>query len=98
AWLKFKGGKGVATAFGVIAALSPATGAITATVWIFVLLVFRFSSLAAIAASVVAPLFAFGYAGKSVGALTALLALLVIAKHHANIRRLFAGTEPKVGK
>ncbi|HEY4135085.1 MAG TPA: glycerol-3-phosphate 1-O-acyltransferase PlsY [Alphaproteobacteria bacterium] len=97
-WLGFKGGKGVAAAFGVIAALSPATGAITAVVWIFVLLVFRLSSLAAIAASIVAPLFAFGYAGKSVGALTTLLALLVIAKHHANIRRLLTGTEPKVGK
>jgi glycerol-3-phosphate acyltransferase PlsY len=97
-WLKFKGGKGVATTFGVILALSPATGAVTGATWIFMLLVFRTSSLAAIAAAVVAPLFAFGYAGQSVGALTSALALLVIVKHTANIRRLLKGEEPKIGK
>jgi glycerol-3-phosphate acyltransferase PlsY len=97
-WLKFKGGKGVASTFGVILALSPATGAVTGAVWIFMLLVFRTSSLAAIAAAIVAPLFAFGYAGVSVGALTSALALLVIVKHHANIRRLIKGEEPKIGK
>lgn len=97
-WLKFKGGKGVATTFGVILALTPGTGAVTGAVWIFILLVFRYSSLAAIAAAVVAPLFAFGYAGVSVGLLTSALALLVLIKHAANIRRLLNGTEPKVGK
>jgi len=97
-WLKFAGGKGVATTFGVILALTPGTGAVTGAVWLFMLLVFRTSSLAAIAASVVAPLFAFGYAGQSVGLLVSALALLVIVKHTANIRRLFNGTEPKIGK
>jgi glycerol-3-phosphate acyltransferase PlsY len=97
-WLKFKGGKGVASTFGVILALSPATGAITGATWLFMLLVFRTSSLAAIAAAIIAPLFAFGYAGVSVGALTSALALLVIVKHTANIRRLLNGTEPKIGK
>jgi len=97
-WLKFAGGKGVATTFGVILALTPATGAVTGAVWLFMLLVFRTSSLAAIAAAIVAPLFAFGYAGQSVGTLTSALALLVIVKHAANIRRLLNGTEPKIGK
>ncbi len=97
-WLKFKGGKGVATTFGVILALTPGTGAVTGAVWIFMLLVFRYSSLAAIAAAVVAPLFAFGYAGQSDGLLTSALALLVLIKHATNIRRLLNGTEPKVGK
>ena len=97
-WLKFAGGKGVATTFGVILALTPGTAAVTGAVWLFMLLVFRTSSLAAIAAAVVAPLFAFGYAGQSVGLLVSALALLVIVKHTANIRRLFNGTEPKIGK
>lgn len=97
-WLKFKGGKGVATTFGVILALTPGTGAVTGAVWLFMLLVFRTSSLAAIGAAIVAPLFAFGYAGQSVGMLVSALALLVIVKHTANIRRLFNGTEPKIGK
>lgn len=97
-WLKFKGGKGVATTFGVILALTPGTGAVTGAVWLFMLLVFRTSSLAAIAAAVVAPLFAFGYAGQSVGLLVSALALLIIVKHTANIRRLLNGTEPKIGK
>jgi glycerol-3-phosphate acyltransferase PlsY len=97
-WLKFKGGKGVATTFGVILALTPGTGAVTGAVWLFMLLVFRTSSLAAIAAAIVAPLFAFGYAGQSVGLLVSALALLVIVKHTANIRRLLNGTEPKIGK
>ena len=97
-WLKFAGGKGVATTFGVILALTPGTGAVTGAVWLFMLLVFRTSSLAAIGAAIVAPLFAFGYAGQSVGMLVSALALLVIVKHTANIRRLFNGTEPKIGK
>ena len=97
-WLKFKGGKGVATTFGVLLALSPATGAVTGAVWLFMLLIFRTSSLAALAACVIATFFAFGYAGQSVGILIGALALLVIVKHAANIRRLFNGTEPKVGK
>ncbi len=97
-WLKFKGGKGVATTFGVLLALSPATAAVTGAVWLFMLLIFRYSSLAALAACVIATFFAFGYAGQSVGILIGALALLVIVKHTANIRRLFNGTEPKIGK
>ena len=96
-WLKFRGGKGVATTFGVLLALSPGTAAVTGAVWLFMLLIFRYSSLAALAASVIATFFAFGYAGQSVGILIGALALLIVIKHHANIRRLIAGTEPKVG-
>ena len=97
-WLKFKGGKGVATTFGVLLALSPASAAVTAATWLFMLLVFRYSSLAALAACVIAPFFAFGYAGQSVGILIGALALLIVVKHHANIVRLIKGTEPMVGK
>ncbi|HEU0070175.1 MAG TPA: glycerol-3-phosphate 1-O-acyltransferase PlsY [Alphaproteobacteria bacterium] len=97
-WLKFKGGKGVATTFGVLLALSPASAAVTAATWLFMLLIFRFSSLAALAACVVATFFAFGYAGQSVGLLIGALALLIVVKHQANIVRLIKGTEPKVGK
>lgn len=97
-WLKFKGGKGVATTFGVLLALSPASAAVTGATWLFMLLIFRYSSLAALAACVVATFFAFGYAGQSVGMLIGALALLIVVKHHANIVRLIKGTEPKVGK
>jgi glycerol-3-phosphate acyltransferase PlsY len=97
-WLKFKGGKGVATTFGVLLALSPGAAAVAGAVWLFMLLIFRTSSLAALAASVIATFFAFGYAGQSVGILIGALTLLIFVKHAANIRRLLDGSEPKVGK
>jgi glycerol-3-phosphate acyltransferase PlsY len=96
-WLKFKGGKGVATFIGgLIAACWPAA-LVFALVWLAVAAITRYSSLAALIASVASPIAAFwlGYGG--VGFVFAILAVLVWMKHEANIRRLLAGSESRIG-
>lgn len=96
-WLKFKGGKGVATNAGVAFGLGTMLGLVYAGVWIAVLAVFRISSLAGLTAVVATTLAGF-YFGPTIAPLVmGLIALLVIWLHRANISRLFAGTEPKVG-
>lgn len=97
-WLKFKGGKGVATLMGVSLGLAWPIGLAYAVTWIGVLLITRISSLGGMAAAVIAPLAAIatGY-GQFAPALGA-LALLVLYLHRANISRLLNGTEPKIGK
>ena len=95
----FKGGKGVATAFGILLAFSIYIGLITLAIWLIVFLVWRFSSLAAIAAACVGPIaawFLLPYEGYAVTAL--LLALLLIWRHKTNIKKLLAGTESGFGK
>lgn len=102
-FLKFKGGKGVATALGIVFGLSPWLGLATAATWLIVAVFFRYSSLAALSAAVFAPLY---YAlGNGVlwttqwlvfGALV-LMVLGLFARHHANIKRLIQGNEPKIG-
>ena len=97
-WLKFKGGKGVATLFGILLALWPTGALVYAIVWIALLLTTRISSAAGIAAAISAPIAA---AAFNVDALFPLLlgfALLVVWKHRDNIARLKAGTESRVGK
>lgn len=96
-WLRFRGGKGVATGFGVLVAASPLAGFAAALVWLVVAALTRISSAGALAAAAAAPLLAWAASGR----LTALLALCVGAliwwRHDANIRRLLAGTEPRIG-
>lgn len=96
-WLGFKGGKGVATYIGVLLGLAPLGVAIFAAIWLAMALLFRYSSLAALTATLVVPiaLWLLGY--DTIAGLTALLTLLVYLKHHANIRRLATGTEAKIG-
>lgn len=96
-WLGFKGGKGVATYIGVLLGLAPLGVAIFAAIWLAMALLFRYSSLAALTATLVVPiaLWLLGY--NAIAGLTALLTLLVYLKHHANIRRLATGTEAKIG-
>ena len=98
AWLRFKGGKGVATLLGVIAPLLPVAAMIYALVWLGLLLVLRISSVAGMVAAASAP-FTAAVAGAS-GLFPIFLgfAILVIWKHQENIRRLVAGTEPRVGQ
>ncbi|MFA0441218.1 glycerol-3-phosphate acyltransferase [Vibrio sp. 10N.286.49.C2] len=93
----FTGGKGVATALGAIAPLGwDLTGLITGT-WLIVALIFRYSSLAAITTVMLAPLYT--WMVRPVFTLpVAMLSCLIILRHHQNIRRLFDGTEPKVGQ
>ena len=96
-WLKFRGGKGVATFLGVLAVLFPAGAAIYAFIWIGLLLLARISSVAGISAAASAPISAWLSGETAIVPALAGFAVLVIWKHKANIARLRAGTEPRVG-
>ena len=96
-WLGFKGGKGVATGLGVLLGASLPTGVAACVVWLVVAFLTRYSSLAALVAFALAPLFAWLVADARVAWLAAAMAVLVFARHHANIRRLLGGTESKIG-
>lgn len=98
-WLRFKGGKGIATSAGVLAALVPLAFLLTLAVFVLVLAVSRYVSLASVLAAVALPV-ATGltHAPRPVLGLTLVLALLAIWKHRANLSRLMAGTEHQLGK
>lgn len=97
-FLKFKGGKGVATAAGVLLALDPWLGLSVLAVWLFIAFTLRYSSLAALVAAVMAPLFAFLFWGNNiVFVAVGIIAMALIGKHWQNLQRLMAGTEPKIG-
>src|SRR4051794_25811429 len=108
-WLRFKGGKGVATAVGAFAVLAPMAIVIVLGLFVLVVAVTRYVSLASITSAVFFPIFAgllyrttFLGSGRGsesfiVYSVLCLVSLLVIAKHHENIRRLIAGTESKFG-
>jgi acyl phosphate:glycerol-3-phosphate acyltransferase len=97
-WLKFKGGKGVATFFGVLLAGIWPLGVASGLVWLGVFTIFRISSLAALCAAAVAPVFALvaQFTWPEI-AFTGVLALLIFWRHSGNIERLLAGKEPRVG-
>jgi glycerol-3-phosphate acyltransferase PlsY len=96
-WLKFKGGKGVATLMGVGLGLAWPIGAVYAAVWLGMLAATRISSLSGMSAAVSAPIAAWALGYTEFVPVLAILALLVVWLHRANIGRLRAGTEPKVG-
>jgi glycerol-3-phosphate acyltransferase PlsY len=96
-WLRFKGGKGVATFGGVAFGIWWGLGLAYLAVWIGVLMASRYSSVGGLAAVVAAPVIAFWSGRTQAGILFIALAIIVIWKHRENIQRLFAGTEPKVG-
>ena len=98
AWLKFHGGKGVATLLGVLAPLIWQAAAVYALVWVALLLIVRISSVAGMVAAASAPLSAAVLGEDVYFPLLLAFALLVVWKHRANIQRLLAGTEPRVGK
>ena len=97
-WLRFKGGKGVATLLGVLIPLLPIGAAIYAVVWVGLLVLVRISSVAGIVAALSAPVSAAILGERLLFPMFVGFALLVVWKHKANIARLRAGTEPKVGK
>ncbi|AGK58708.1 glycerol-3-phosphate acyltransferase PlsY [Hyphomicrobium denitrificans 1NES1] len=96
-WLKFKGGKGVATFLGVLSAMAWEVAAIFAIVWLAVAAVTRISSLSAMVATVAVPIGAWVLGYNQVAAVSVLMAAIILIKHRGNIRRLLAGEEPKIG-
>lgn len=96
-WLKFNGGKGVATFIGVLLAVYWPAGLLFIALWLATAYLSRYSSLSALLASVVAPL-AMLVARVPGAALLLLMSALLIYKHRANIERLIAGNEPKIGQ
>jgi glycerol-3-phosphate acyltransferase PlsY len=98
-WLKFKGGKGVATALGVITTLAWPVGIACCLTWLAVAAIFRYSSLASLLSLAAAPLFSWLLLGDlQMVELTAALALLIWLRHQENIRRLVRGEESKIGQ
>ena len=94
----FKGGKGVATALGVLLALSPATALVCAAIWLVMAFGFKVSSLAALVATVAAPLVAFWLMPSPSWAwATVVIAVLVLYRHKSNIQNLLQGKEGKIG-
>ena len=99
AWLKFKGGKGVATTFGTLLALQPLLGIAACAIWLITALTTRYSSLSAIVAVALAPPIAYYlYDDANLTGFCGFVALLVIMKHRANIERLIRKEEPKIGQ
>ncbi|WP_294321214.1 glycerol-3-phosphate 1-O-acyltransferase PlsY [uncultured Sphingomonas sp.] len=97
-WLRFRGGKGVATMMGVVVALSPIAGLAYAILWLGLLGTVRISSVAGMAAAIVAPIAAAAVGRFDLAVLFLGLALIVLWKHRENIARLMAGTEPRIGR
>jgi glycerol-3-phosphate acyltransferase PlsY len=97
-WLGFKGGKGVATGLGVLLTAAWPVGAVACFVWLVVAGFSRMSSLAALAALAAAPIAAVFLAESKITWLALAIAVLIIARHHENIRRLLSGTEPRIGQ
>jgi acyl phosphate:glycerol-3-phosphate acyltransferase len=97
-WLKFRGGKGAATLFGVLIALLPIAAAVYAAVWLLLLLTIRISSVAGMTAAVSAPVTAAIMKDEALFPMLLGFALLVLWKHRENILRLKDGTEPRIGR
>jgi len=98
-FFKFEGGKGVATAAGVLLGFAPALGGLVLLVWLAMAVVFRYSSLAALTASIAAPLIqlqGWGFSAMTMGVIV--MSALLIWRHEANIRKLLAGQESKLGQ
>ena len=97
-WLHFKGGKGVATGLGVLLAACFPVGLIACAAWLAAARTLKTSSAAALIAFAIAPLAALALGHGKLAVLALLIAALVYWKHRANIARLRAGTEPRIGK
>ena len=97
-WLGFRGGKGVATSAGVLLAYNPPVALATIAMWLAIALLFRYSSLAALTAAVLAPLWAWLFGPRTALpiAIVGAIALLVVLRHASNIGRLMRGAESKI--
>ena len=97
-WLRFKGGKGVATSLGVLLMLDWRIGLLACTAWLVVALITRYSSVASLSALTLSPVLAWFIATRQLAAVALFIAVLVWIRHHQNIRRLLNGQEPKIGQ
>lgn len=100
-WLKFKGGKGVATIFGVLTAISPLLAALTAAIWLFTFIVSRYSSLSALIAIPFSPILAWSLditQTTEQSAILALMAMLMVIRHKQNMVNILEGKEHKFGQ
>jgi acyl phosphate:glycerol-3-phosphate acyltransferase len=96
-WLRFKGGKGVATFFGTLLAAAWPVGLAAGATWIAAAFLLRISSLGALTAALLAPIYALLLGRPVIAALAAFMGVLIYIRHAANIRRLLKGEEPKIG-
>jgi glycerol-3-phosphate acyltransferase PlsY len=100
-YLRFKGGKGIATGFGVILAVSPVIGLVCLVVWLLVAVIWKYSSLAGLTAFACFPILSFFRTSAEHGStrgLSLFIFALIYIRHRENIKRLIAGTEPKIGR
>lgn len=95
-WLKFKGGKGVAATFGFIIATNPTVALMALATWLIMAFGFKYSSLAAITAAVLVPVYSYFLVEPVYAVFYTVIALLVLVRHHANINRLLHGQESKI--
>lgn len=97
-WLKFNGGKGVATTLGTILAISPLLGATMCGIWLLIAFTLRISSLSALSAFALSPALAYVWLeNENLAFFSGIIALLVFWRHKENIQRLLKGEEPKIG-
>ncbi len=97
-WLRFRGGKGMATWFGIMLAIHPLSWAVASLTWLAVAALTRVSSAGALAAAASGPLWLIVFGRWEAVLLAIVLGVLVWLRHHANIRRILRGEEPKIGK
>lgn len=97
-WLKFKGGKGVATFFGILFATHWPIALCTAGIWLASAILTRMSSLSALLAALLTPFIAILLGQKAIAVMAAILAIIIFIRHAENIGRIRAGTESKIGQ
>jgi len=97
-WLQFKGGKGMATAIGVMGGLAWPLGAIACAAWLAVAVLFRYSSLASLVSIAASAAASWALLDPRAAAVVTFIAMLVWMRHRQNIHRLLAGTEPRIGQ
>ena len=97
-WLGFQGGKGVATFLGTVLALDWRLGLIACGLWLLTAAAGRISSLSALVAAALTPALAWWLDGPRMAVVTGFMAVLIFIRHHANIGRILAGTEPRIGR
>jgi glycerol-3-phosphate acyltransferase PlsY len=96
-WLRFRGGKGMATFLGVMLAANWPAGVLCCLTWLAVAAVLRYSSLATLVAALAGPGYAYWLGNWQIMELAAFMTVLVFIRHHQNIRRLLSGSEPRIG-